>query len=112
MKGYDEYNTILLPPRDAGSELPKELVEAFHEMSKIQVQVGENDGTEKNANEEESGNQDATETEKKINGAAIEQDLGQDHEVGKPVLMVLLIKSNNLAIIDLHEVSMLELIFS
>ena len=32
MKGYDEYNTILLPPRPAGSDLPKELIEAYNEM--------------------------------------------------------------------------------
>ena len=87
MKGYDEYNTILLPPRDAGSDLPKELVEAFNEMSKIQVQVGENDSTEKNANEEETGNQDATETEKKLDGAAVEEELGEDREGGKTLLM-------------------------
>ena len=29
MKGYDEYNTILLPPRPAGDKLPQELLEYY-----------------------------------------------------------------------------------
>ncbi|XP_033116735.1 hydrocephalus-inducing protein homolog isoform X2 [Anneissia japonica] len=34
MKGYDEYGTILLPPRDAGDKLPQELLEYFEEQKK------------------------------------------------------------------------------
>lgn len=34
MKGYDECNTILLPPRKAGDPLPKELTEHFYEQIK------------------------------------------------------------------------------
>lgn len=29
MKGYDEYNTILLPPRNPGDRLPNELLDYF-----------------------------------------------------------------------------------
>ena len=29
MKGYDEFNTILLPPRPAGEKLPQELMEYY-----------------------------------------------------------------------------------
>ena len=29
MKGYDEYNTILLPPRNPGDRLPHELLDYF-----------------------------------------------------------------------------------
>jgi len=29
MKGYDEYNTILLPPRNPGDRLPTELLDYF-----------------------------------------------------------------------------------
>ena len=29
MKGYDEYNTILLPPRVSGEKLPTELMEYY-----------------------------------------------------------------------------------
>ena len=34
MKGYDEYNTILLPPRKAGDQLRAELSEHFYEQAK------------------------------------------------------------------------------
>ncbi|KAK3085440.1 hypothetical protein FSP39_003318 [Pinctada imbricata] len=34
MKGYDEYNTILLPPRNPGEKLPPELVEFYDEQMK------------------------------------------------------------------------------
>ena len=34
MKGYDEYNTILLPPRKAGDQLPAELSEHFFQQEK------------------------------------------------------------------------------
>ncbi len=34
MRGYDEQNTILLPPREPGEDLPKELFEAYNEMRK------------------------------------------------------------------------------
>lgn len=34
MKGYDEYNTILLPPRRPGSKLPQELLDAYSEQQK------------------------------------------------------------------------------
>lgn len=29
MKGYDEYNTILLPPRNSGDRLPHELLDYY-----------------------------------------------------------------------------------
>ena len=29
MKGYDEFNTILLPPRPAGEKLPQELMDYY-----------------------------------------------------------------------------------
>lgn len=29
MKGYDEYNTVLLPPRASGEKLPSELLEYY-----------------------------------------------------------------------------------
>lgn len=32
MKGYDEYNTILLPPRAHGEKLPPELLEYYDEQ--------------------------------------------------------------------------------
>lgn len=32
MKGYDEYNTILLPPRATAEKLPPELLEYYEEQ--------------------------------------------------------------------------------
>lgn len=32
MKGYDEYNTILLPPRSTGEKLPPELLDYYEEQ--------------------------------------------------------------------------------
>ena len=32
MKGYDEYNTILLPPRPTGDKLPPELMDYYEEQ--------------------------------------------------------------------------------
>ena len=34
MKGYDEYNTILLPPRQPGDTLPQELLDAYAVLQK------------------------------------------------------------------------------
>ena len=34
MKGYDEYNTILLPPRQPGDKLPQEVMDAFNEQQR------------------------------------------------------------------------------
>ena len=34
MKGYDEYNTILLPPRRPTEKLPAELMEYFEEQTR------------------------------------------------------------------------------
>lgn len=34
MKGYDEYNTILLPPRQPGEKLPKEVTDSFEEQQR------------------------------------------------------------------------------
>ena len=34
MKGYDEYNTILLPPRKPGDKLPQEVMDAFNEQQR------------------------------------------------------------------------------
>ncbi|EHH31830.1 hypothetical protein EGK_12977, partial [Macaca mulatta] len=34
LKGYDSYNTLLLPPRNPGEKLPPELYEYFKEMKK------------------------------------------------------------------------------
>lgn len=34
MKGYDEYNTILLPPRQPGDKLPQEVIDAFNEQQR------------------------------------------------------------------------------
>lgn len=34
MKGYDEYNTILLPPRQPGGKLPQEVIDAFNEQQR------------------------------------------------------------------------------
>ena len=34
MKGYDEYNTILLPPRQPGTKLPQEIMDAYNEQQK------------------------------------------------------------------------------
>ena len=34
MKGYDEYNTILLPPRRPTEKLPAELLEYFEEQTR------------------------------------------------------------------------------
>lgn len=34
MKGYDEYNTILLPPRQPGEKLPQEVIDAFNEQQR------------------------------------------------------------------------------
>ncbi|XP_068693384.1 hydrocephalus-inducing protein homolog [Montipora foliosa] len=34
MKGYDEYNTILLPPRYPGEKLPQEVTDAFNEQQR------------------------------------------------------------------------------
>ena len=89
MKGYDEYNTILLPPREAGSDLPKELIEAYKEMSKkrgeklSQTQIVEDEGGEK-----EDETEDANEAEKKFEEAASEEDVASDHDVGKIILMI------------------------
>jgi hypothetical protein len=35
MKGYDEYNTILLPPRNPGDRLPNELLDYFEGIIKL-----------------------------------------------------------------------------
>ena len=35
MKGYDECNTILLPPRKAGDQIPAELSEHFLQQEKV-----------------------------------------------------------------------------
>lgn len=35
MKGYDECNTILLPPRTGGDQLPTELTGHYYEQQKI-----------------------------------------------------------------------------
>ncbi|KXJ27389.1 Hydrocephalus-inducing protein [Exaiptasia diaphana] len=32
VKGYDEYNTILLPPRQPGEKLPSEVVESYQQQ--------------------------------------------------------------------------------
>ena len=101
MKGYDEYNTILLPPRGAGSDLPKELIEAFHEMSKKKVEqdgqnvTGENGVIELNENEEEAENQDANAAEKKFDDVASEEDVESDHDAGKSVLMIIVALPGN-----------------
>ena len=34
MKGYDEYNTILLPPRQPGEKLPQEVTDSFNEQQR------------------------------------------------------------------------------
>lgn len=34
MKGYDEYNTILLPPRQPGHKLPQEITDAYNEQQR------------------------------------------------------------------------------
>lgn len=34
LKGYDEYNTILLPPRAPGDPLPKQLLEHYEKVNK------------------------------------------------------------------------------
>jgi hydrocephalus-inducing protein len=34
VKGYDEYNTVLLPPRAAGEKLPNEFYEYYEEQLK------------------------------------------------------------------------------
>ena len=34
MKGYDEYSTLLLPPRPPGDKLPKELLDYYDEQLK------------------------------------------------------------------------------
>ena len=39
MKGYDEFNTILLPPRQSGEKLPQELLDYYEEqMKKLEEQ--------------------------------------------------------------------------
>lgn len=37
MKGYDEYNTILLPPRHPGDKLPQEVTDAYNEQERKKV---------------------------------------------------------------------------
>ncbi|XP_071959113.1 hydrocephalus-inducing protein homolog isoform X2 [Antedon mediterranea] len=49
MKGYDEYSTILLPPRDAGDKIPQELLDYFEEQKK---KVEEQEQKEREAAEE------------------------------------------------------------
>jgi hydrocephalus-inducing protein len=34
LKGYDSYNTLLLPPRTPGEKLPPEVYEYFKEINK------------------------------------------------------------------------------
>lgn len=34
MKGYDEYNTILLPPRQPGEKLPLEVIDSYSEQQR------------------------------------------------------------------------------
>lgn len=48
MKGYDEYNTILLPPRGTGEKLPPELMEYYEEQMK---KLEESERTRKEAEE-------------------------------------------------------------
>lgn len=34
LKGYDSYNTLLLPPRNPGEKLPQEVYDYFKEVKK------------------------------------------------------------------------------
>ncbi|XP_057292027.1 hydrocephalus-inducing protein-like [Hydractinia symbiolongicarpus] len=53
LKGYDEYNTILLPPRAPGDPLPKQLLEHYEKVNKttsdtnVPVTINEMDSTRK-----------------------------------------------------------------
>lgn len=92
MKGYDEYNTILLPPRVAGSDLPKELIEAYNEMSKkkddkegqnaLGQGAAENEAGEKNGNEIEAENQDGNDMERRLDETGSEDEVESEHDIG------------------------------
>ena len=112
MKGYDEYNTILLPPREAGSELPKELIEAYTEMSQKKneknshTQPSENEIPEKNENEDETENQDGNEAEKILDETASEEDMASEHDVGMVIKSIVLIATPLYCVIIQNEMSM------
>jgi hydrocephalus-inducing protein len=78
MKGYDEFNTILLPPRTSGEKLPQELLDYYEEqMKKLEeaesvreaekaaegARLDQEEGTERDDGEEASQIQDRTPSE-------------------------------------------------
>ncbi|KAH9493176.1 hypothetical protein Btru_021958, partial [Bulinus truncatus] len=63
MKGYDEYNTLLLPPRSVGGKLPHELLDYYEE----QVKKAEE---EEKAAAQELANQEALRLEREMKEAA------------------------------------------
>ena len=63
MRGYDEYNTILLPPRGAGEKIPQELQDYYDEQlkkleeeDKVQEEAKPEDA--KRSGDEKDGNED------------------------------------------------------
>ena len=91
MKGYDEYNTILLPPRNAGDDLPKELNEAYNEMTKKKEDgagkdgskpEGENEANEKNENEEETVDNDDNDVDRKLEDTPSEDEAETEQDAG------------------------------
>jgi len=39
MKGYDEFNTILLPPRQPADKLPQELLDYYEGLINVSAQI-------------------------------------------------------------------------
>ncbi|XP_053402100.1 hydrocephalus-inducing protein homolog isoform X11 [Mercenaria mercenaria] len=75
MKGYDEYNTILLPPRPPGEKLPPELLEYYEEQM---LKLEESEKARREAEEqEESARREAEDRDREENG-----EEGKDKEDG------------------------------
>eukprot|EP00794_Sanderia_malayensis_P018879 gene18879-20779_t len=84
MRGYDEQNTILLPPRDPGEDLPKELYDSYNEMKKkkeesdfAKQQVDDNAVADTDTDDAEAS---LAQGEKNFNDARSEDEVESDKE--------------------------------
>ena len=86
MKGYDEMNTILLPPRNPGDKLPQELLDYYDEQMK---RLEEQERLRKIAEEEEAARRAALAAEEAERLAAEEALAGEERgETGEEAAKV------------------------
>ena len=69
VKGYDEYNTILLPPRQPGEKLPKEVTDSYLE------QQAKKEEEEKQQTDSEAKPQANGEAEGTVEGTTVAPDI-------------------------------------